>query len=72
MFARPGDPLCPMKSFKKYLSKCPSDAKSFYLHPKRSINVTSDVWYSRESMGVHYLGNMLKKISEEVCTISTF
>ncbi|XP_076586564.1 uncharacterized protein LOC143320627 [Chaetodon auriga] len=66
MFARPGDPLCPVKSFKKYVSKCPPDAKSFYLHPKRSITVASDVWYSREPMGVHYLGDMLKKISEEV------
>ncbi|KAK0140873.1 hypothetical protein N1851_022126 [Merluccius polli] len=66
MFARPGDPLCPVKSIKKYISKCPPDAKSLYLHPKHSITVASDVWYSREPMGVHYLGNMLKKISEEV------
>lgn len=72
MFARPGDPLCPVNSFKKYISKCPPDAKSFYLHPKRSITVASDVWYSREPMGVNYLGNMLKKISEEVCTLATF
>ncbi|KAK0143489.1 hypothetical protein N1851_018401 [Merluccius polli] len=42
MFARPGDPLCPVKSFKKYISKCPPDAKSFYLHLKRSITVASD------------------------------
>ncbi len=69
MFARPGDPLCPVKRFKKYISKCPPDAKSFYLHRKRSITVASDVWYSREPMVVHYLGDMLKKISEEVCTI---
>ncbi|KAK0138061.1 hypothetical protein N1851_025724 [Merluccius polli] len=52
MFARPGDPLCPVKSFKKNISKCPPDAKSLYLHPKRSITVASDVWYSREPMGV--------------------
>lgn len=69
MFARHGDPLCPVKSFKSYISKCPPDAKSFYLHPKHSITVASDVWYSREPMGVHYLGNMLKKISEEVCKL---
>jgi len=61
MFARPEDPLCPVKSFKKYISKCPPDAKLFYLHPKRSITMASDVWYSREPMDIHYLGNMLKK-----------
>ena len=64
MFARPEDSLCPVASFKKYISKCPSDANSYYLHPKRAL--ASDVWHSREPMGVHYLGNMLKKISEEV------
>jgi hypothetical protein len=64
MFARPDDPLCPVESFKKYIAKCPSDAKSFYLHPKRTLS--SGVWYTREPMGVHYLGNMLKRISEEV------
>ncbi|XP_023819623.1 uncharacterized protein LOC111948906 [Oryzias latipes] len=66
MFARPGDPLCPIQSFKKYISKCPPDAKSFYLHPKRSVTAAAEVWYSREPMGVNYLGAMLKKISEEV------
>ncbi|XP_023806613.2 uncharacterized protein LOC110014204 [Oryzias latipes] len=66
MFARLGDPLCPIQSFKKYISKCPPDAKSFYLHPKRSVTAAAEVWYSREPMGVNYLGAMLKKISEEV------
>ncbi|KAL7369794.1 hypothetical protein ABVT39_009065 [Epinephelus coioides] len=51
MFAWPGDALCPVKSFKKYISKCPPDAKSFYLHPKCAVTETSDVWYSREPMG---------------------
>ena len=63
MFARPKDLLYLVASFKKYISKC-SDAKSFYLRPKRAS--ASDVWYSREAMGVHCLGNMMKKISKEV------
>lgn len=58
MFARPEDPLCPVASFKKYIFKCASDAESFYLHP-----LASDVWYSRKPVSVHYLWNMLKKIS---------
>lgn len=66
MFSMPGNPLCPVQSFKKYLSKCP-DANAFYLHPKRALDTNAtDVWYSREPMGANYLGNMLKMISEEV------
>lgn len=56
MFARPRI-RCPVASVKKYISKCPSNAKSFHLHPKCTL--ASDVWYSPEPMGVHYLGNML-------------
>ncbi|XP_008300129.1 zinc finger MYM-type protein 4-like [Stegastes partitus] len=67
MFAKPGDPLCPVTSFKKYVSKCPNDATAFYLHPKRIRDPQAeDIWYAKEPMGVHFLGNMLKKICEEV------
>ncbi|XP_044058670.1 uncharacterized protein LOC122879058 isoform X2 [Siniperca chuatsi] len=60
-FAWPEDLLCPVASFKRYISK--SDAKSFYLHPKHAV--ASDVWYSQEPMGAHYLENMWNKISEK-------
>nr|XP_055023105.1 uncharacterized protein LOC129413436 [Misgurnus anguillicaudatus] len=73
MFASPGDPLCPVDSFKKYLSKCPENARAFYLHPRRIplCNLKgTEVWFTREPMGLNYLGNMLKHICEEVEGIS--
>lgn len=69
MFASPGDPLCPVDSFKKYLSKCPENAGAFYLHPRRIPLCkleSTEVWFTREPMGLNYLGNMLKNICEEV------
>lgn len=45
VFARPEDPLCPVTTFKKYASKCPSGGKSFYLH--LTYAMTSAVSYSR-------------------------
>lgn len=49
IFAEPDNPNCPVASFKKYLSLCPPDAKTFYLHPLRKdqhlLNHQS-IWYS--------------------------
>ncbi|XP_076842064.1 uncharacterized protein LOC143486104 isoform X4 [Brachyhypopomus gauderio] len=61
MYEQPGDLLCPVASLEKYLAVLPPNPPAFYLHPKRT-NDTSDVWYSREPMGVNFLGSMLPRI----------
>ncbi|XP_033976616.1 uncharacterized protein LOC117474734 [Trematomus bernacchii] len=67
IFAEPENQNCPVASFKKYVSLCPSDAKAFYLHPLKKdqqlLNGES-VWYSREPMGHNFLGQMLPTISQ--------
>lgn len=67
IFAEPDNPACPVKSFKKYLSLCPPDAKAFYLHPlKKDQHILNQqpIWYSREPMGSNYLGQLLPQISQ--------
>ncbi|KAK7901622.1 hypothetical protein WMY93_018391 [Mugilogobius chulae] len=64
MFETPGDPLCPVASFKKYIAKCPENTDAFYL--KDAEVKSADVWYSQVPMGVNTLGNMLKSICEEL------
>lgn len=54
----------------RYASKCPSGAKSFYLH--LTYAMTSDVSYSRKPMGVPYHKNMLKKISKVVIKLDVY
>ena len=66
IFAEPDSPMCPVASFKKYLSLCPQDATAFYLHPvrkdQRLLNDAA-LWYTRQPMGANYLGGLLPQIS---------
>ena len=66
MFEDPGNPLCPVASFEKYISKLPQQPKGFYVHPLK--NVSDDVWYSREPMGINYLASMMSRICKEAGT----
>ncbi|KAK0140021.1 MAGUK p55 subfamily member 7 [Merluccius polli] len=51
MFADPGNPVCPVASFRKYISKCLPDATACYLHPRRSpLAVLSDTWFTNHSL----------------------
>ncbi|XP_056451969.1 uncharacterized protein LOC130387054 [Gadus chalcogrammus] len=68
IFSEPDNPHCPVASFKKYISICPHDAESFYLHPLKKdqqLLNKQDEWYSREPMGHNFLGEMLPKLSKE-------
>lgn len=66
MLAQPSDPLSPVNSLKKYLQKCPPDAKSNYLHPLTQNPEYRSIWYCHELIGVNYLGNMMSRISDHV------
>ncbi|XP_043081885.1 zinc finger MYM-type protein 2 isoform X3 [Puntigrus tetrazona] len=68
MYEEPGNPLCPVASLEKYLSKIPADAKALYLQPKRMYVITDELWYTPLPLGVNYLSQMLPKICKEAGT----
>ncbi|XP_056105824.1 zinc finger MYM-type protein 2 isoform X2 [Rhinichthys klamathensis goyatoka] len=72
MFEEPGNPLCPVASLEKYLSKIPADAKALYLQPKRMYVISDEIWYTAVPLGVNYLSQMLPKICKEAGTRTTY
>ncbi|XP_050954722.1 zinc finger MYM-type protein 2 isoform X1 [Labeo rohita] len=72
MYEEPGNPLCPVASLEKYLSKIPSDAKALYLQPKRTYVITDEMWYTSFPLGVNYLSQMLPKICKEAGMRTTY
>ncbi|XP_051737398.1 zinc finger MYM-type protein 2 isoform X3 [Ctenopharyngodon idella] len=68
MYEEPGNPLCPVASLEKYLSKIPADAKALYLQPKRTYFISDEIWYTTLPLGVNYLSQMLPKICKEAGT----
>ncbi|XP_069461461.1 uncharacterized protein [Ambystoma mexicanum] len=68
MYSLPGNPLCPVNSFKKYLSKLPENPPAFYLHPikvRPELLESQPVWYTKEPLGINYLRRMMPSISQE-------
>ncbi|KAJ8002393.1 hypothetical protein DPEC_G00179670 [Dallia pectoralis] len=63
-----GSHLCPVASLEKYLSKIPTDASAFFLHPKKMVITSDSIWYSQEPMGFNYLGSMLPRMCQEAGT----
>ncbi|XP_043946221.1 nuclear receptor coactivator 6 isoform X2 [Protopterus annectens] len=68
MFEQPGDPLCPLASYLKYISKLPPNAQSLFCHPRRQTQEVLDkvpTWYTSERMGINFLSNLLPTICKE-------
>lgn len=67
MYEEPGNPLCPVASLRKYLSKIPPSAKALYLQPKRVVSPDGN-WYTTVPLGVNQLGQMLPRLCMEAGT----
>ncbi|XP_056594776.1 zinc finger MYM-type protein 4-like isoform X1 [Triplophysa dalaica] len=72
MYEEPGNPLCPVASLEKYLSKIPQDAKALYLQPKRTHVFNDEFWYTALPLGVNNLSQMLPRICKEAGTLTTY
>jgi len=64
MYARPGDPMCPVQSFRKYLSKLHPDLECLWQRPLDSFAPSYGVWYSKVPLGKNTLGDMMAEISD--------
>ena len=70
MYSVPGDPMCPVSSFKKYLSKLHPLCLTFYQRPNARYQYKS--WYVNAPLGVNTLNNMMKEISTAAKTSVTY
>jgi hypothetical protein len=59
-----GTPLCPDKSYEKYLSKRPQGIERLFLHTRDGFDDGDDVWCRKEPIGKDYLAGMVKKFSK--------
>lgn len=63
MYATPGDPNCPVASFKTYLSKLNDECDCLFQTPKQTCPTGPGPWYTKTPMGKNTLGNMMKNLS---------
>lgn len=68
MFEERGNPLCPVASLEKYLTKIPPNAKALYLQPRRVTAATDSYWYTTVPLGVNQLAQMLPRMCKEAGT----
>ena len=67
MFEQQDNPNCPVKIFKLYISKHPTDFQTdltskFYLRPLD--NPKDDIWYSHQCLGKNKLGTIMKTMAD--------
>ncbi|CAL4099089.1 unnamed protein product, partial [Meganyctiphanes norvegica] len=66
VYARPGNRLCPVKAFNKYLSLLHPELDALWQRPNDKWQPKEDCyWYSRIPLGEKSLNSMLKKMSIE-------
>ena len=63
LLAQPGDPRCPVNSFKLYLSKL-SSIDDLFQTPNPCFKIPNDIWYKATPCGVNTIGNFMKQISQ--------
>ena len=64
------DPLCPVKSFRKYLEHLNPENNFLWQSPLDKINLeTMKIWYSKQHLRKNTLGNFMQDVSKE-CKLS--
>ena len=64
MYARPGDVMCPVASFKGYLEKLHPDLDALWQRPLESFDQEQTVWFYKTPLGKNALGVFMSQISK--------
>lgn len=64
MYEQPG-PLCPVRSFEKYLSKLHPELQALWQRPKPAAAANKTSWYSNARLAKNTLGSFMKDVSKE-------
>ena len=65
MAAQPGDPRCPVSSFRLYLSKLNKECDALFTYPKPKFLAEENTWFTKKPMGENALSNWMAKLSKE-------
>ncbi|KAG8185761.1 hypothetical protein JTE90_000744 [Oedothorax gibbosus] len=60
----PGDPLCPVKTLKMYLSRLNPACRALFQRPKEHIYEQDSCWYVNSPVGKNMLATMMSTISK--------
>ena len=60
-----GHPLCPVSSYRKYLSKLNPKRDDLWQRPADEFDETQDVWYLNQPLGKNTLAVFMKTISKQ-------
>lgn len=64
MYARSGDPMYPVRSYKRYLSKVHPKLDDLWQRPLDSYDYSPPSWYCRIPLGKNTLSSMITDISK--------
>ncbi|XP_062598688.1 uncharacterized protein LOC134260124 [Saccostrea cucullata] len=65
MYERPGDPMCPVASLKKYLMKLSPENPFFWQRPRKICYHSDAVWYKNSALGKNALSALMMNLSIE-------
>jgi hypothetical protein len=65
MYARPGDPLCPVLPYKSYLERLHPQLGDLWQRPRDSYEEHEQIWHCRSALGKNMLAIMMPDISEQ-------
>ena len=61
---QPGNPMCPVNTYKLYISKLYPKCDAFFQNTNQYYRLPKDKWYKNMPADINTIGNFLKTISE--------